>query len=394
MKQNATSLQSTIEEMKKIILVNLALSLALVLLLDFSVTKLKDNYHTWPEGDSAMGFTTTPRIFGNGDGVIVYMIGDSHTELVYPPITHQAGLLHRYLDEKGVTNTVVLYGRAQFNPTQMFGAIDLLKERYKPDLIVYNIYAGNDFAEMIRNDDRPRLDTVGGRTVLTPPSWNYYRPKGFKTRWPRDSWILMTLNSLTSDNMLIKTLAAPKSIELLSGSPIDGARYLRDLYRMKDERIKYSGAVPAQYLNQHYLQKTFAPEFENQVGFRIGLINGLIADVNAPVVFSWIPSAAAIEKIPPPDKPIHDDILKRLGVKGLTDAEIFSQEERLKSMFVRGMTNMKGFIDYSDDYRNADAKYDLYDKETIHIQGEARRIIAERTADEVVKLSKPRGATK
>jgi hypothetical protein len=63
-------------------------------------------------------------------------------------------------------------------------------------------------------------------------------------------------------------------------------------------------------------------------------------------------------------------------------------------MFVRGMTNMKGFIDYSDDYRNADAKYDLYDKETIHIQGEARRIIAERTADEVVKLSKPRGATK
>lgn len=375
--------------MKKIILVNLALSLVLVMLLDFSVTKVKDNSHTWPEGDSTMGFTTTPRIFGNGDGVVVFMIGDSHTEITNPPITHQAGLLHRFLNEKGVINTVVLYGRAQLNPTQMFGAIESLKGRYKPDVIVYNIYAGNDFAEMLRNDDRPRLDTAEGKTVFTPPSWNYYRPKGFQTRWPRDSWLFMTFNSLSPDNLLIKTAAAPKSIELLSDSHWEGMRYLMDLYRMKDDRIKYNGAVAAQYLNQHYLHFKYRSGFEKEVEFRIGLINGLVAQSSVPVVFSWIPSAAAIERIPPDDKPIHDEILQRLSIEGLTDSAIIRQEQLLKSMFVKRMPDMKGFIDYTGEFKTAYSKNGMYDKQTIHIQGEARQIIAEKTTEEVIRITRP-----
>jgi hypothetical protein len=378
--------------MKKIILVNLAVSLVLVCLLDIAVTKTKDQRRIWPPGDSTMGFTTKPQCFGNGEGVVVYMIGDSHSELVDTSVTHQAKLLHRYLKDRGVPNTVVLYGRAQLNPTQMFGAIESMKALYKPDVIFYYIYAGNDFAEMIRNDDRPRLDTAEGKTVFTPPSWNYYRPRIFKKQWPRDSWLMMTMNSFTPDNMLIKAKAAPKSIELLSDSPIDDVRYLRDLYLMKDDRIEYSGAVPSQYLNQHYLHRKFSSEFEKQVGFRIGLINGLVAQSPTPIFFTWIPSAAGIGKIPPADKPIHDDILKRLKVDGLTDAEIVRQEERLKSMFVERMGDMKGFIDYSADFRETDPQTALYDKETIHIQGEARRIIAERTADEVVKLARPGGS--
>ena len=58
-------------------------------------------------------------------------------------------------------------------------------------------------------------------------------------------------------------------------------------------------------------------------------------------------------------------------------------------MFDRGMTGMKGFIDCSGDFRNAKSAQGLYEKETIHIQGDARRILANKTADEIIRVARP-----
>lgn len=373
---------------KKVVLINLVVFIVLVVGVDIFLTLSMPNRRAWGNGDPDLGFSTSPIVIGDGRGKRILMIGDSHSEPTRPIETHQAAILHARLDSAGIPNAVILFGRAQLNPTQAFIVIEKLKEAYDPHLVVYNLYGGNDFAEMIRNDDRPRLDTAQGQIIFQKPRWYWYRPPGWKPRWPKDSKLFSFLNAVTSSsNFLVKTMTAPVSIELLTTSWMDKIKYVFWLNDMKDERLGYPGAVAAQYLNQGMLQHRFNAAFTSEVDFRLRLMDSLVKRCDIPIVFSWIPSAAACGAVPEADRIIHEE---RITEMGLNDSILVVQEESIKASFRNTVRHGVSFVDITDEYRlaNKPGKIELYDKETIHIQGIAREMLANKIADSCLGILK------
>lgn len=370
----------------KTVLINLLILAVLVMGVDAYLTLSAPNPKAWGNGDPDLGFSTSPIVVGDGSGKRILMIGDSHSEPTNPMAIHQAAMLQARLDSQGIKNAVILFGRPQLNPTQAFIVIEKLKEAYQPHLVIYNLYGGNDFAEMLRNDDRPRLDTAQGRIIFQKPRWYWYRPPGWKPRWPQDSKIFSFLNAVTSNsNFLIKMMTAPVSIELLTSSSLDKLKYVFWLNDMKDDRLGYPGAVAAQYLNQGILQHRFKEAFTSQVDFRLRLMDSLVKRCDIPIVFSWIPSAAACSAIPEADRKIHEEKVTEMG---LDDSTLIAQEESIKATFINTMRHSASFVDITDEYRRAkqQQKVELYDKETIHIQGLARQLLANKLADSCLSL--------
>jgi hypothetical protein len=373
---------------KKVVFINLVVLIVLVIGVDIFLTLTMPNRRAWGNGDPDIGFTTSPIVVGDGRGKRILMIGDSHSEPTRPMAIHQAAMLQAHLDSAGIRNAVILFGRPQLNPTQAFIVIEKLREVYNPDLVIYNLYGGNDFAEMLRNDDRPRLDTAQGRIIFQKPRWYWYRPPGWKPRWPQDSKIFSFLNAVTSNsNYLVKMTTAPVSIELLTQSWLDKMKYVFWLNDMKDDRLGYTGAVAAQYLNQGMLQHRFNAAFTSQVDFRLRLMDSLVKKSDIPIMFSWIPSAAGCGAVPEADRSIHEERITKMG---LNDSILIAQEESIKASFRNTVRHSASFVDITDEYRQVkkERKVELYDKETIHIQGLARELLAKKIADSCLSILK------
>jgi hypothetical protein len=386
--------------MGKIIGFNLLLTLGLILLLDLIATKcdlveLRCKY----TGNNYYGFAKQVEVFpdlsetsgrpGVDSGFLrIAILGDSHHEFIKKDSnTHQSVILYHFLKQRGVESEVLSLGTARYSPVQeMLAYQHLIRPGKEVDALVYLCYAGNDFAEIIRNDDRPRIDfdPSTGKAFLQKPAWILHRVRGEKNNlWPRDSRILYTLNGLTPENLLLKLKAAPKSIEVLKPSFFWKMKYCLDIFKMKDSRFGYPGAAAAQFLNQYYLHQHFTARFEKAVFERLRYFFTAQKTVapTAQVFFFYLPSAPAVGALDYNSQNVVSAISKRMGLETI-DLQAF--ENNFFNLVVeahRAAGSDAIVFDLSPALRNAiagdESPFDFYDAPTLHIDVKARKIVGE-----------------
>jgi hypothetical protein len=387
----------------KIISIQLLIIVALILVTDIILTKfnlisLKASFN----GDINYGFSQEPTIFGDtnfatNDSIITIAVtGDSHTAyLDKDSIANQANILHIYLEENGIKNRVVLCATPRHSPNQSMLVYEyLLKEKYKPEIFINILYAGNDFAEIIRNDDRPMVEFEEGESFISRPNWVLNRPIDGKTdinRWPSDSRLLYLMNALIGrSNLLLKLKAVNISLEKLNPSFGDKIEYIKNLNRFKDTRLGYQGAVAAQFLNQYYLMDKYPEKFryESLKRMKYFFENFNKRNPNTKAYCFYLPSAPAIDVMLDENKIIYKDILKR---SNLTEIDIPSKEKELYDSLVNIATNTKSKIslyDLSDTLKVAntlDGTQTFYDQPTIHIDVKARKVVGEKMGSIILK---------
>lgn len=391
-----------------IVTINLAAIAVGLLILDLAATKLElTPLGAVPDGVPHVGFASPVFVFEepgrSGAGaadrpLTIAVVGDSHHQYTDDlRDTHQSVLLHRMLEEAGVPNRIVSLGTPRHAPIQELVAYDeLIAPAESPDVAVFLLYAGNDLAEILRADDRPRAERdahAGGGERSAPaaahiadPVWLLSRvPDEPSNEWPRDSRLLYLANGLRPNNWVLKVLAADRSVEAL-GVPLRGRlELIRNLRRFTDARLGYPGAVPAQFLHQAYLLHRHPDAFSREVSWRMELFFREFErrHPGTPAFVFVLPSAAGIGAVPPEDLPVLDDILKRTGLEHLDlEAAEARAVELVREAHARSGTAAR-VVDLSPALRAAAAAQGpagFYDAATIHIDTPARRVVAEEMA--------------
>jgi hypothetical protein len=106
----------------------------------------------------------------------IVVLGDSHTVSVSNQASY-AKVLQKLLNEEGLKGKRVEIYNAGANGHSHYQYYLTLKERlisFQPDLVIVGFYIGNDFLDLYRNDDRPRLLWDGKRFVHNDPQFIMY----------------------------------------------------------------------------------------------------------------------------------------------------------------------------------------------------------------------------
>lgn len=378
-----------------LLLVNLLVFLLGLPLIDVLSTKLdRIALRAMMNGIAHVGFADPVEVFGAPGSVApeaktIAILGDSHHQFKdYLRDTHQSVVLQRLLAEQGVPNRVVSLGTPRYAPIQELVAYEtLIKPRHSVDVVAFLLYAGNDLAETLRKDDRPRAERdSAGRPYVDEPQWLVHRlPGEAHTRWPRDSRLLYLFNAASPRNWVLKPLAADRSIEIFGPSWLDRLEFLRNLVRFTDSRLGYAGAAAAQFLHQYYLYAKYPETFRHEVAWRLRFFFEEFRRRNpgAKAYVFWLPSAPAIGALPRDVQPVLDDILRRSGLASLDFPQL---EGELFQMVLDAARDSGGgipVVDLSPALRAAngvEGPQMLYDADTIHIDTKARRVIAEEMA--------------
>jgi len=356
-------------------------------------------------GIEEVGFDQPIQVFGpneaTGNELTVAVLGDSHHMFSRRIAeTHQSPILHDLLEQAGVANRVVSLGVPRYSLTQELVAYEaLIKPEYEVDVAVFLMYGGNDFAELLRDDDRPRTNRDSdGKPYIAAPNWLVQRtPEGSYRRWPQDSRLLYLVNSATPHNAVLKLMAADRALEVFEPSIWQRLEFALNLLRFTDERLGYPGAIPAQFLYQHYLNFTYPEAFKREVGWRIDHFCEELCRRNStatPIYLFYLPSAPAAGALPELDQLVLDDVLARTGLDSI---DFVAREHELLGLVESSIRRCSGTIELVDltpairDANREDGTQSFYDEPTIHIDTKARRVVAEEMAR--VLLARFREAT-
>jgi hypothetical protein len=378
----------------KTLLIQAGLVIALLLGIDWIITRFDlVPLPLKPAGHSVYGFGTTPVEIGSGDSLVILFMGDSHSE--YRDTSNQAYVLHRYLESRGIPNKVIAYAKARYNPVQAKVVYDnWLKEKYRPDIFIYLLYGGNDFAEIIRNDDRPRVDfDAQGKPFIAPPRWFMERPAdtGWKfNHWPTDSRIIYLLNGIVRrDNIVLKLRVSRKSIELLNPGIPGYLEYVWNLYRFRDTRLGYPGGIAAQYLNQYYLMTKYPEAFRRESLKRMAYFMHQINrdDPGTDAYCFFLPSAPAIDALCAENQKIERDIRSRSRLSAM---DIPALERELIGSLKGIAEKAPGQLTFHDlspalaSANRADGTQTFYDQPSVHIDVKARKVVGEAMGEKII----------
>lgn len=109
----------------------------------------------------------------------IVVLGDSHTVSVLKQSTYPEVLenLLSGVDLKGKRVEIHNAGAPGHSHYQYYLALDRRLKQYDPDLVIVGFYIGNDFLDLYRNDDRPKLSFDGGDFVHKDPVfYKFYDP--------------------------------------------------------------------------------------------------------------------------------------------------------------------------------------------------------------------------
>ncbi len=382
----------------KLIVINILVFLVLILAFDFALTKLNlVELKCRKDGKEFYGFShRIVEIFSDSvetkDHINIAVIGDSHHQFVTKDSSyHQSVVLKDYLEENGQAVKVFSLGTPRYSFVQEIIAYEtLIKPQEDIDYLIFLFYAGNDFAEILRNDDRPRIDfDLKGEPILKNPDWLMQRPPELTNNcWPRDSRIYYSLNTMIPNNMLLKVLASFSSIEVLNPTLSQQINYFISLNKMRDDRFGYQGAAAAQFLNQYYLYDKWGENYLNEVEKRVEYFFNRLNQYDEKVMLFFLPSAPAIGGMEAENEIILKEIENRLNVKNAKYSEL---ENRFFNILknCKAKTNSKVAIyDLSTILENAikedKSSQGYYDKPTIHIDKKARKIVGHTISEKII----------
>lgn len=324
----------------------------------------------------------------------VAFIGDSHhTYMESYKKQHQSHYLNTFLDSNSLYSTIISLGTPRYSPVQEMLAHEyLIDAHYEVDAIVFLCYAGNDFAELIRNDDRPSINFSNGTPVLRPPNWLMLRPDSLNTRWPKDSRVLYGLNGFSKNNLLLKTIAAANALDALNPSLKQRLKYLLDLPKMSDTRFGYRGAAASQFLNQYYIYLNFKETFIQQVSNRMTYFFSEASKrfPHARLYLFLLPTAPSMGAMSAKNEKVFLEILKNMEINE-PDFYDFENEmfELLQDAAAKAKDSRFNLYHLGPVLKNeitlAETPAEYYDEPTLHIDAKARKVVGEYIASIILK---------
>lgn len=398
---------SRIINISKIILINILVIIALIISIDFTLTKLDlMPIKAWMSGKKIVGFSQPLVTIGNvgqtNNLTKIAILGDSHHTISKDnKKSHQSTVLHNELETNGIQNTIYSLGTPRYSLIQELVAYEhIIKPQAKIDIAVFLLYAGNDFAELLRHDDRPFLSKdKSGKIVLNKPNWVLERVRGEKyTRWPEDSRLLYTLNSILPNNIILKIIASQNALNIFHPTIAERISYLLTLRGSADSRFSYRGAAPSQFLNQYYLYQSFPQAFLKEVKWHLTYFFTEFRKLNpnTKLYVFFLPSAPAIDALDQKSNIVLKDILKRNNMLNYNFQNMESKMFKLL-VEVKNKSGIKNAVIHNlspalyKGYKK-DSSNPFYDM-TLHIQNQARVIVGKEIAKTILS-DYPKSKTK
>jgi hypothetical protein len=164
--------------------------------------------------------------------------------------------------------------------------------------------------------------------------------------------------------------------ERSSLSPVVTARYLTNLARSREPRLKYPAAFAAQILNQ----ALYFQHYEDAKAESVAYIEHLLAQARREnpdtlLVLSSIPSAALMKAMPRDVQQLWQDTLVRTGLSEEWVADV--EDKLVDQLETASIKSGWQFVDLRDCLRGRSLGGELYSSTDLHISATASRLIGE-----------------
>ena len=193
---------------------------------------------------------STDEIGAWGAELRIAVTGDSQTDLCATNALTHPGALETALTGRGVLALVLPYGAGGYSPLQDYLVFEEKLKKYEPDVLVLNLYTGNDFYDIMRSDDRPHFVLVDTGYMVAPPHWYRFDEPGTRRR-SRILYLARVVGDRVGVRGIIQRIKALSAVAAEQGERLPTVlAYLNDLRRSRDPELGYPAALSAQMLNQ------------------------------------------------------------------------------------------------------------------------------------------------
>jgi hypothetical protein len=315
----------------------------------------------------------------------VAVSGDSHTDLCAENGQTHAGFTAEALDSAGLPAVAFAHGAGKYSPLQAYLAIKPFLAKYHADAFVLNLYTGNDFADMLRIDDRPHFVRSGDTYVVAPPIWYANDPPGTVRRSRLLALGARLLDRVGLSRITVRVAYLRAAAADYGAGWRDVLAYMNDLRRATDPTVGYPQAFSAQMLNQQLFFHRFeGSQAESLRRVRVLLRMVRTAHPNIVLVLSPIPSFQLVHDADPDPK-----IARVASAVGLTYAGGVALEQALTDS-VLAMAREEGWIAVSalPELRANRNDLKLYNTFDYHIEPVASRIIGRKQADALLTATR------
>lgn len=324
---------------------------------------------------SAQALKQSPGVFK------VAVSGDSHTDLCEPHDKVHFGVMERELNALALESAVFAYGAGKYSPLQAYLAVREAIREYSADAFVLNLYTGNDFADMLRIDDRPSLRREGDVYRIAEPVWYQLAPPEKR----RNSRVLYLLESAYDKTGLRRIALRADYLGDVASSQNAGmltvAAYMNDLRKASSDKVAYPDAFTAQMLNQQLFFHHF-PESRDESLRRVRAVLRLVREENPDLllVLSPIPSYQLVDRAP--IDPALLEVMSRLPITH--EASVAQELALYESLKVLAAESGWVFVDNLPLLRGHDGTEQFYNRTDYHIEPAVSEIIGKAQARAIV----------
>jgi hypothetical protein len=302
----------------------------------------------------------------------IAVIGDSQTDLCARNRDTHPGILESLLQSQGKPAMVLAYGVGRYSPLQAYLAFRKVLRPYHPNVLVVNLYTGNDFLDILRVDDRPHFVRADSGYRIAPPEWFLYDDPGHQGR-SRVWFAMRTFADRTGIRGLflrIKQLRQMAAEQGLGLTQVFG--YLSDLRKAAEPSLDYPDAFTAQWLNQQLYFRRFPASREESL-HRIRALMEMARRENPGMllVMSPLPSYQLTG-----EQPVDEPLRKTLQRVGVTVEEGVKTERELYDS-LRQLASQQAwlFVDNLAALQSATKQERFFNKSDYHLLPPASLII-------------------
>jgi hypothetical protein len=320
----------------------------------------------------------------------IAVTGDSQTDLCAPNAETHPGVLESELVAHAIPAVVLAFGAGKYSPLQEYLAFKQVVRPYHPQVLVFNVYTGNDFYDMLRVDDRPHFVAADSGYRIAPPRWFLYDEPGVKRR----SRVLYAIRSVADRSGLRGLLVRGQLLSELAFRQGEGLptvlHYMADLRKAAAPGVGYSEAFAAQILNQQLFFHYF-PASRLESIRRIRALMELVRKENPDLilVMSPLPSYQLTGR-----QPIDSALVQTFRRLPLSFEDGVRQEKDLYE-HLRSLAAEQGwvFVDNLAGLRSYRGKARLFNNFDYHLLPVASNIIGQAEAAAIGPGLKGRGKT-